>query len=440
MYRKGVLILILLISNITISQVNNSWYSNKDKIIIPFDFSNNLMILDVFINEVPLKVILDTGTEKNILFSFPSNDTIELFNPIKTKISGVGAGKAIDALISSNNKLKIKEFEDNDFTVLILNENNINFISKLGKEVNGIIGYTFFKDRLIEIDYDRKKIIIHKNRDYLKKRKFKNFSKLKIDLINNKPYVKTNSTFDDENLSLKLLLDTGLSDGLWIFKNDSLKIPEPFLNDYLGFGLAGEIHGKRARIEKLQFSNFEFEEVLVAYPDSLSFNNVNLIFGRNGSIGGELLKRFHLFIDYKEQLLYLKKSQSYNDAFNYNMSGIEVQHSGIEPIKEEIILNSSRTEVNLMEFLNDNSKYKYNYRFILKPIFVVSNIRKNSPAANSGILPDDKIISINNKKAYNYTIQKINELFQSGENKKIKIEIERESKIIEIVFYLKKLI
>lgn len=440
MYRKGVLILILLISNIAISQVNNSWYSNKDKITIPFDFSNNLIILDVFINEVPLKVILDTGTEKNILFSFPSNDTIELFNPIKTKISGVGSGKAIDALISSNNKLKIKEFEDNDFTVLILNENNINFISKLGKEVNGIIGYTFFKDRLIEIDYDKKKIIIHKNRDYLKKRKFKKFSKLKIDLINNKPYVKTNSTFDDENLTLKLLLDTGLSDGLWIFKNDSLKIPEPFLNDYLGFGLAGEIHGKRARVEKLQFSNFEFEEVLVAYPDSLSFNNVNLIFGRNGSIGGELLKRFHLFIDYKEQLLYLKKSQSYNDAFNYNMSGIEVQHSGIEPIKEEIILNSSRTEVNLMEFLNDNSKYKYNYRFILKPIFVVSNIRKNSPAANSGILPDDKIISINNKKAYNYTIQKINELFQSGENKKIKMEVEREGKIIEVIFYLKKII
>lgn len=440
MYRKGVLILILLISNIAISQVNNSWYSNKDKITIPFDFSNNLIILDVFINEVPLKVILDTGTEKNILFSFPSNDTIELFNPIKTKISGVGTGKAIDALISSNNKLKIKEFEDNDFNVLILNENNINFISKLGKEVNGIIGYTFFKDRLIEIDYDKKKIIIHKNRDYLKKRKFKKFSKLKIDLINNKPYVKTNSTFDDENLTLKLLLDTGLSDGLWIFKNDSLKIPEPFLNDYLGFGLAGEIHGKRARVEKLQFSNFEFEEVLVAYPDSLSFNNVNLIFGRNGSIGGELLKRFHLFIDYKEQLLYLKKSQSYNDAFNYNMSGIEVQHSGIEPIKEEIILNSSRTEVNLMEFLNDNSKYKYNYRFILKPIFVVSNIRKNSPAANSGILPDDKIISINNKKAYNYTIQKINELFQSGENKKIKMEVEREGKIIEVIFYLKKII
>ncbi|MFT5755190.1 MAG: hypothetical protein ACI924_002443 [Flavobacterium sp.] len=440
MYRKGVMILILLISNIVISQVNNNWFSNKDKITIPFDFSNNLIILDVLINNVPLKVILDTGTEKNILFSFPSNDSIELFNPIKTKISGVGIGKTVDALISSNNKLKIKEFEDNNFTVLILNENNINFISKLGKEVNGIIGYSFFKDKLIEINYDRKKIIIHKNRNYLKKRKFRKFSKLNIDLINNKPYVEINSTFNDKNLALKLLLDTGLSDGLWIFKKDSLKIPEQFLNDYLGFGLAGEIHGKRARIEKLKFSNFEFEEVLVAYPDSLSFNNINLIFGRNGSIGGELLKRFHLFIDYQEELLYLKKSQSYNNLFNYNMSGLEVQHSGIEPIKEEIRLNSPTSEINALEYLKNNSEYKYNYRFILKPIFIVSNIRKNSPAANAGIVPGDKIISINNRKAYNFTIQKINELFQSGEGKKIKIEIEREGKIIEVVFYLKKLI
>tara|TARA_R110000850_G_scaffold274635_1_gene412471 strand:- start:104264 stop:105586 length:1323 start_codon:yes stop_codon:yes gene_type:complete len=440
MYKTRVLILLLLVSNIAISQVDNLWHSDKDKISIPFDFSNNLIILDVQINAVNLKVILDTGTEKNILFSFPSNDSIELFNPIKTKISGVGSGETIDALISSNNKLKIREFEDNDFTVLILNENNINFISKLGKEVNGIIGYSFFRDKLIEIDYDRKKIIIHKNRNYLKKRKFRKFSKLKIDLINNKPYVEINSTFNDKNSPLKLLLDTGLSDGLWVFKNDSLKIPEQFLQDYLGFGLAGEIHGKRARIEKLQFSNFEFKEVLVAYPDSISFNNINLIFGRNGSIGGELLKRFHLFIDYKEELLYLKKNQSYTNLFNYNMSGIEVQHSGIEPIKEEIRLNSASSEVNAIEYVKNNSEYRYNYRFILKPTFVVSNVRINSPAANVGLLPEDKIISINNRKAYNYTIQKINDLFQSEDGKKIKMEVEREGKIIEVIFYLKKLI
>ena len=433
-------ILILIISNGMYCQESDKWHSKKNKIIIPFDFSNNLIIIDVFINEAKLKVILDTGTEKNILFNFPSNDSIELFNPIKTQISGVGSGKSVDALISSNNKLKIKEFEDHNFTVLILSENNINFISKLGKEVNGIIGYSFFKNRLIEIDYDRKKIIIHKDRKYIEKRKFKKYKQEKIELINNKPYVEINSILNQTKTSLKLLLDTGLSDGLWIFENDSLLLPKKVLNDYLGFGLAGEIHGKRARIDNLFFSNFEFEDVLVAYPDLLSFNNINLIYGRNGSIGGELLKRFHLFIDYKERIIYLKKSQSFNNLFNYNMSGIEVKHSGIEPIKEEIRLNSARSEFNVMEIVKNNSEFRYNYKFTLKPVFVISNLRENSPAQNAGLLPNDKILSINNKKAYNFTIQKINDLFQSEDGKKIKMEVERDGKIIEVVFYLKKII
>ncbi|MFC4739257.1 PDZ domain-containing protein [Flavobacterium ponti] len=433
-------ILILLISNGMFCQDSDKWYSKKDKIIIPFDFSNNLIIIDVLINETSLKVILDTGTEKNILFSFPSNDSIELFNPIKTQISGVGIGNSVDALISSNNKLRIKEFEDHDFTVLILSENNINFISKLGKEVNGIIGYSFFKDRLIEIDYDKKRIIIHKDRKYIEKKKFKKYKQEKIELINNKPYVEINSILDQKKASLKLLLDTGLSDGLWIFENDSLSLPKKVLNDYLGFGLAGEINGKRARIDKLYFSKFEFEDVLVAYPDLLSFKNINLIYGRNGSIGGELLKRFHLFIDYKEKLLYLKKSQSFNNLFNYNMSGIEVKHSGVEPIKEEIRLNSASSQINALEIVKNNSEFRYNYKFILKPIFVITNLRENSPAQKAGLLPNDKIVSINNKKAHNYTIQKITDLFQSEDGKKIKMEVEREGKIIEVEFYLKKII
>lgn len=440
MLKKGILLFILFIFNLTFSQVEDSWYSKKDKIIIPFDFSNNLIIIDAKINGVPLKFILDTGTEKNILFSFPHNDTIELFNPVKTIISGVGNGKPIDALISTKNRLEIKEFRDTNFTVLILNENNINFLSKLGKEVNGIIGYNFFKNRLIEIDYDKKRIIVHKDRTYINKRRFAKYSKQEIELINKKPYVKLNSIVNKVDMSLKLLVDTGLSDGLWLFKNDSVEVPEEHIEDYLGFGLAGEIKGKRARIDRVMLSKYEFKDVLVAYPDSISFANINLIDGRNGSIGGELLKRFHLFIDYENELMYLKKSQSYYNSFNFNMSGIEVQHAGIELVKEEIRLTSPNATVNALEFVKDNPDLRYNYKFTLKPFFIVSYVRENSPAEIQGVLEKDKILSINNTKAHNFTIQKITELFQSEDGKKIKLEVEREGQILEIVFYLKKII
>lgn len=441
MLRKGLYLFIFIFPILFFGQVDNNWNSKKDKIIIPFEFSNNLIFLDVLVNNVPLKVILDTGTDNNILFSFPQNDSIEFFNPIKTKISGVGKGLPIDAIISTDNNLKINEFEINNFKILILNENNIDFISKLGKEVNGIIGYTFFKDRLIEINYVKKRIVIHKNRICLEKRKIrKKFKKKKIELIDNKPYIKINSVLNENKNSLKLLLDTGLSDGLWLFKDDSIKIPEIVLEDYLGYGLAGEIHGKRARIDRLLLSDFEFKDVLVAYPDSISFKNISFIDNRNGSIGGEIIKRFHVYIDYKEENIYLRKNSSFDNHFNYNMSGIEVQHSGLEPIKEIIRLNSSSSEISVTDIVKDNSELRYRYKFILKPTYKITNIRKNSPAFNVGLMPNDKIISINKKKAHEFTIQKITDLFQSEDGKKIKMEVEREGKIIEVLFYLKKII
>lgn len=435
-------IFIFLITSKSYCQIdeNNFKELTEDKITIPFDFSNNMIIINAQLNGVELKLILDTGTEKNILFSFPKNDSIELFNPIKTKILGVGTNAPIEALLSSKNKLKIKEFEDNNFSVLLLDENNISFISKLGKEVNGIIGYSFFKNKLVEINYDRKKIFLHKNKNYITKRKFRKYTKQNIEVIENRPYLKINTDLNDQKTSLKLLIDTGLSDGLWVFNSDFVQLPDTFLEDYLGYGLSGEIHGKRARIEKIQFSDFEFNEVLVAYPDSLSFNNIYISHARNGSVGGEILKRFHFFIDYENELVFLKKGKMFNDFFHYNMSGIEVQHSGIDVVKEEIRINIPRNEINAMEFVKDNPAYRYNYKFVLKPIFIIGNIRENSPAALVNLKEGDKIISINNKKAHNFTIQKINDLFQSEEGKKIKMEVEREEKIIEVVFYLQKMI
>lgn len=237
---------------------------------------------------------------------------------------------------------------------------------------------------------------------------------------------------------LKLLFDTGLSDGLWLFKGDSIKLPNIILEDYLGYGLAGEIHGKRARIDKLLLSDFEFRDVLVAYPDSISFKNINFIDNRNGSIGGELIKRFYVLIDYKQEFIYLRKNSSFENYFNYNMSGIEVQHSGLEPIKEVIRLNNSSTQINITDLVRDNPEHRYKY--ILKPTYKITNIRINSPADYVGLMPNDKILSINNKKAHDFTINKINELFQSEDGKKIKMEVERDCKIIEVIFYLKKII
>ena len=72
----------------------------------------------------------------------------------------------------------------------------------------------------------------------------------------------------------------------------------------------------------------------------------------------------------------------------------------------------------------------------MKPIYEVANVRKNSAAEKVGLQKGDIIIKINDNIAYQYSLQEINFLFKSLEDKWINIEIERESQILKFRFKL----
>jgi hypothetical protein len=84
--------------------------------------------------------------------------------------------------------------------------------------VNGILGYNFFKDHLIKIDYRKKKIIIYSNEHKKSRNQLKSYHKDSISLELNKPYVHLNITKGKLKQKSKLLIDTGNSDALWLFK------------------------------------------------------------------------------------------------------------------------------------------------------------------------------------------------------------------------------
>lgn len=440
MYRI-ILIIFLAFSNMTYSQIDSTWIAKKDKIIIPFKLINNLIVINVKLNDIDLKMILDTGSDINLLFKIPEDEILPINEGRTTSIIGIGSEEPIEAIISSNNEFKIEEYRDNNTEIVIINQDNINLINKFGVEINGIIGYSFFKNRIVELNYANEKIVVYKNRESIRKSKLKRFSKETITLINKKPYIIINSVIDSKVTSLKLLLDSGLSDGLWLFKFDSIKNNNTSIDDILGQGLSGDVLGKRTRIDKINFSKFSFNDILVSFPDSIHFKNIDIVSGRNGSIGGELLKKFYLIIDYEQGKIFFKKNKNYSDPFNYNMSGVEVRHSGKEIIEEKIDLNknSSIGATDVKDFGRDKTT-SYKYKYILKSTYEITSIRKYSPAYYVDLKIGDKIISINNKKAHYFTIQKITDLFQSEDGKKIKLQVEREGKIIEVIFYLKKLI
>jgi hypothetical protein len=425
------------------SQDGFNFESPKNKIILPFEFINNLIIIPIDVNGVSLNFLLDTGVEETILFSIDETDEINFAKIEKIRIRGFGSNDAFDGYKSVNNKLSIKNYTDINHTVYLVLDQNINISSQVGIPVNGIIGYHFFKNNLVKINYQNKRITIYKNNEKQLSKITKSYQKNSLEIINGKPYITTNAIFEKNAnpISTKLLIDTGNTDAFWYFKENNQQIVLPKINfeDYLGKGFSGEVFGKRAKITSVAIGNYAITTPLVAFPDSIATDYIDEIEGRLGSVGSEVMRRFAVILDYKSRNIYLKKNNSFDDPFSFNMSGIEIQHQGLQWITQSYEENPAVNN-NLFDKNGDKIVGNLKYKFVLKPIFIVANIRKNSPAEIAGLKKEDVIVSINNKQGYDFTLQKITELLKSDEGKIIEFEVDRNGKILKFSFQLKSLL
>src|SRR5690606_38297820 len=144
-----------------------------------------------------------------------------------------------------------------------------------GIPVNGILGFEFFKNHIIEIDYIRNKIHVYKDISTIQKKLRKNFKKLDISIENNKPYLTADMILNNRKIMLKLLVDIGNGDAIWLFQD---KIPQAILpdnnfDDFLGRGFSGEVYGKRAKLDRVIMHDYTFERPYIAFPDTLSIKN-----------------------------------------------------------------------------------------------------------------------------------------------------------------------
>ena len=428
--------------------VTNSWSqdgfkidNNKKRIVISFQLINNLIFIPVELNGIQLTFLVDTGVEQTILFSLEDVENVSLENIQKIKLRGLGTKEVFDGLKSSRNKLKVKNYSDSNHIIYVILDQDINISSSVGIPVNGILGYHFFKNYPILIDYKKKKIFVYKDINSIKR--LESYNKTLIELQEKKPYISADvqTTDNSEEISSKLLIDSGNSDALWIFNDKKTELPIPQINieDFLGKGLSGSIYGKRARIKTFKIDNFVLSNVISAFPDSTNTKGIDFVENRVGSIGSDILRRFKIIFDYKNKNIYLKKNSNFNDDFNVNMTGIDIQHEGLQWIKDDInrvnIYSDNKFDAN-----GNNLDQNFKFNFKLKPTYAIFSVRKNSPADLSGLQVGDKIISINNKYAYDMSLSDINDLFKEQENKEIFMEVERNDNRIKVFFLLKKLL
>jgi len=408
---------------------------NKNKIVIPFQLLNNSIIVQPKINNIQLNLILDTGSAYNILFAFPEKDSISFYNTSKIKIAGPGMNEPIDAFVSKNNKIEFKSLSSKKLDVVLMVEEKYSFTTSLGMPIHGILGADFFIDNIVEIQYDSKKIIVYRKETKRYKNKLSNSKQLPFILKEKKPYIPVSINIENKKTqNLELLIDTGLSDGLWIFERELNIKNKKFINDYLGAGIGGNVYGKRVRFDNINFSDFQFEQPIISLPDTISFLKKNILKGRDGSVGGEILKRFNVIFNYSKQIISLNKNSNFNNKFYYNMAGFDIQYNGIDIVEEKIQSDSPTSSKNITEFIYDNPKV--NFKYVLKPGIEISYVRKKSPADVVGLKEGDKIISINGKKAAIYKLTEIIDILQKNIDEKITIVVERFGKRITVEMIL----
>ena len=424
------------------SQDGFQFETDKTKITIPFQLINNLIFIPINVNGVELNFLLDTGVEETILLSLDDKEGLNFNNVEKIKLRGLGKEESIEGLRSNNNVLSVKELVDKHHNLYIVLDQSFNFSTHIGIPVNGIIGYSFFRNNLLEINYDKKKLIVYKDTKKVQKKINRHYIRIPISIERNKPYAQAWVTMDEKEIAAKLLLDIGNSDALWLFQDVSseIKVPEKSFDDFLGKGFSGDVLGKRTRISNFRLGTFEFKNPIIAMPDLNSIKSVSMVENRVGSIGGEIFKRFSVIVDYRNKQLFLAKSNHFDVPFQYNMSGIELQNEGMQWVQETVPLKT----INLIENTFDENGNKvdtnFKYKFSLKPIYTIANVRKDSPAERCGLRKGDVIISINKMMGYKYSLQEINEILKSEDGKWLNFEIERNSQILKFKFQLKSIL
>ncbi|WP_428539671.1 retropepsin-like aspartic protease [Profundibacter sp.] len=142
------------------SAVNDSWHIDKDfSITIPFEWAGGLPVVKVNIGGKEHKFLFDTAAPTIVPEELVSQLNLQPVGAPKKLYDS--AGRELDKTLYRLPLLKVGDVAFRDF-VVVTGDFKRNFpFSCLG--FDGILGYTFFKDLNIKLDYSNQKITLSDN-------------------------------------------------------------------------------------------------------------------------------------------------------------------------------------------------------------------------------------------------------------------------------------
>jgi predicted aspartyl protease len=380
------------------------------KVEIPFERQDNFIIVKVIFQGIfPLRFIVDTGAEYTILTKKEIANLLNTTYDKEITLMGTDMSTQIKAYIARKVKLEMTNLTLTK-DILVLDDDYFKFDQFAGLDVQGILGSESFKGYVLKIDYTKQMLTLY-DPSVFRESDHRKFKEYPLTISRSKPYLRTNTEiFQGKTISLKYLLDTGaaLAVLLHTYSAPNLRLPEKVIKGNIGTGLGGNIEGFLGRLHSLDIGDYKLPSPLCHFQEIDSLNKaVDTIYlnGRNGLIGGDVLSRFNIIIDFTKEKLYLQPNSSFKGTFEYDKSGLIFIAGGV------------------------NLSY-----------FTVFDVLSNSPASESDIKIGDRLISINRIPARFYSLGAVNAALQKKAGKKVRLKFKRGEKVFIRVLRLRQLI
>lgn len=178
----------------------------------------------------------------------------------------------------------------------------------LPEEADGHFGWNLFEEKVVELDYEKNRMIVHTSFSG----NLEEYAKMEIEYINTLFCIKGNMHVGENNYSNRYLFDSGFQRAVVLDKNltKEAKFPDdlPVIKESRLRNSEGtEFINRVVEIDHICFDNICANQVpvqLLSTPNPARF--------KTHILGNELLKRFNTLLDFQNGFVYLKPNSLMN--------------------------------------------------------------------------------------------------------------------------------
>jgi predicted aspartyl protease len=245
--------------------------------------------------------LLDTGAGVPVtLIDDKVAASIRLRTHATRKAAAIGGSVKLALTMPANLTVGSATIKDAVFAELPLRQQQ----EAEGHEIDGILGYDFFRRYTVDIDYPQHSIALSPPAQPSHDATTRMWIEDKV------PHIFATVVNRGENVAIRIIVDTGEDTGL-LLDDRFYKTHKHFLvisQAKAGRSLGGVSKNARSQVDELQIGDFS----LRAVPVTVNFDTTgNLNSPRDaGLIGGEVLERLHIVLDYTHgQLTIIRPSK-----------------------------------------------------------------------------------------------------------------------------------